>query len=874
MFHNIFLNPTDCRRPYRSSVMAIRHIKGDCILRKIYNFEENNNFGIIFAVILGNVYNDFMKGCDQEQDKIFNLGQIRINNKVALPDLASEGLPILPTRDLVLFPGVTFPVGLGRESSIEVAKLSEADDIFIGVVCQLDPATEHPAIDDLYKYGVLAQVVKIFDMPDGNKTAILRAQDKIKITGPAHDSAHPNILMATAEVIKEPTPRKSDKEFAALAQSLKDTTLSLLSRMSDSPNELTFNLNNCDSPVAIINMVATHVPIDPALKSKLLALRHPKERALDLLKELHRHEEMLEITRQIQERTQESMSEQQKAAFLNQQMEMIRKELYGDDDDSEVFRKKAGEIAFPEETRAIFNREVDKLSRLNPQSPDYAIQYSYLELLTALPWGVIDPLTNSLSQAEEILNADHYGLEKVKERVLEQIAVIMNTPEGRSPIICLVGAPGVGKTSLGQSIAKALGRKYQRVSLGGLHDESEIRGHRRTYIGAMPGRIIEAMRRAGSSNPVLLLDEIDKMGSDIKGDPASALLEVLDPEQNCKFHDNYVDVDYDLSKVLFIATANTLSSLPQPLLDRMEIIELSGYLLEEKVEIATRHLLPRVLQENAFTPDTFGISRDAIASIIEGYTSESGVRQLEKRIASIARKAVLRKVSGELFPTVVEDSDLKDFLGAPPFQRDRYEGNEFPGVVTGLAWTSVGGEILYVESSLSRSKNAKLTLTGNLGDVMKESAVIALEFVKSHADELGIDSRIFEQYALHIHVPEGAIPKDGPSAGITMATSIVSGVTRRKVRERIAMTGEITLRGKVLPVGGIKEKILAAKRAGINKIVLSKDNRKDIEEIPAQYLEGLEFIYVTTCLEVINYALLDELTGTPLTTTEEPSPAA
>ena len=461
-------------------------------------------------------------------------------------------------------------------------------------------------------------------------------------------------------------------------------------------------------------------------------------------------------------------------------------------------------------------------------------------------------------EAEDILNEDHYGLEKVKERVLEQLAVMMNTPDGRSPIICLVGAPGVGKTSLGKSIAKALGRKYQRVSLGGLHDESEIRGHRRTYIGAMPGRIIDAMRRAGSSNPVLLLDEIDKISTDIKGDPSAALLEVLDPEQNAKFHDNYVDVDYDLSNVMFIATANTLSTTQQPLLDRMEIIELSGYLPEEKIEIARRHLIPRKLKENEFAQDDLALSEEAIRQIIEGYTSESGVRQLEKRVAAVVRKTVLKKVRGEEFPPLVTPEYLKEYLGVKPYIRDRYEGNDFPGVVTGLAWTAVGGEILFVESSLSRGKGEKLTLTGNLGDVMKESAVIALQYIKTNAPELGIDPEIFDSHTLHIHVPEGAIPKDGPSAGITMATSIASAVTRRKVRERLAMTGEITLRGKVLPVGGIKEKILAAKRAGIDTIIISEANRKDIEEIPQKYLEGLEFIYVNTVMQVLENALLDE----------------
>lgn len=789
-----------------------------------------------------------------------SIGQFDLSNKINLKDPNTADLPIIPARDLVLFPGVTFPITLGRESTIETAKHSEESGEPVGVVCQHDPSIESPRIpDDIYEYGVLADVVKIFELPDGSKTALLRARDKIKITGAGINNVDGRMPRASVIIVHEPTPRKTDEEFNALTQSLKETTLEVIKKTTEGPSELSFNLGNCNRPVDIVNMVATYGLFPTKFKMELLSMRRPKDRAFKLLAEMARNERLMQISQEIHERTKVCMSEQQKNVFLQQQMEVIRKELYGDDDDATEFRTKAETIAFPDDIRATFDREVDKLSRLNPSSPDYSIQYSYLDLLLNLPWGKSDPLKTNLEEAESILNADHYGLEKVKERVLEQLAVLMNTPDGRAPIICLVGAPGVGKTSLGQSIAKALGRKYQRVSLGGLHDESEIRGHRRTYIGAMPGRIIEAMRRAGSSNPVLLLDEIDKMGTDIKGDPSAALLEVLDPEQNCKFHDNYVDVDYDLSKVLFIATANTLSTLQQPLLDRMEIIEISGYLPEEKIEIATRHLIPRKLEENAFTKDQFDISREAINSIIEGYTSESGVRQLEKNIASVVRKAVLKKVSGKEYPSLVLPEHIKEFLGVAHYNRDRYEGNSYAGVVTGLAWTAVGGEILFVESSISKGKGEKLTLTGNLGDVMKESAVIALQYVKAHAEELNIDSDIFDDHTLHIHVPEGAIPKDGPSAGITMATSIVSALTKRKVRARLAMTGEITLRGKVLPVGGIKEKILAAKRAGITTIIISNDNRKDVEDIPAIYLEGLEFIYVATVDDVLSNALLDEI---------------
>ena len=587
-----------------------------------------------------------------------------------------------------------------------------------------------------------------------------------------------------------------------------------------------------------------------------------KERAKKLLAALTEQESMFRVTHKIQSDARAHFDQNQRQAFLQQQMEAIRQELYGDnDDDQDALRKRAENVKFSEAAAKAFAKELDKLGRLNPQSPDYAVQYSYLETLLDLPWEKYSVLNEDIAIATEQLDKDHFGLPKVKERILEQIAVLLNNPGGKAPILCFVGPPGVGKTSLGQSIAAALGRSYQRVSLGGLHDEAEIRGHRRTYIGAMPGRIIDAIKRAGDSNPVLLLDEIDKIGADFKGDPSAALLEVLDPEQNCHFHDNYVDVDYDLSKVLFIATANTLSTLSQPLLDRMEIIDLSGYLLEEKVEIAKRHLLPRVIKEHNLKPKDVNITDEALVDIVEKYTSESGVRQLEKTISKIVRKVILARMQGKKVPAKIQPKHLHDLLGVEKYNKDRYEGNQFAGVVTGLAWTAVGGEILFIESSLAKTKGEKLTLTGNLGNVMKESATIALQYIKSHSAEIGIDDELFEKYQLHIHVPEGAIPKDGPSAGITMATSIASAFTRRKIRPCLAMTGEITLRGKVLPVGGIKEKILAAKRAGITDIVLSGDNRKDIAEIDAIYVQGLTFHYVTTVMEVLNIALLDETEG-------------
>ncbi|MBR6640305.1 MAG: endopeptidase La [Muribaculaceae bacterium] len=797
-----------------------------------------------------------------ENTKIVPIGQIDIDPTKFTTEPNINDLPLIATRNLVLFPGVTIPISLGRTNSFVTCDIAVKNDIPIGVVCQLNPEEENPTIyDGLYKYGVVADVLKIFNLPDGTHTAIIKARDKFKITGKGDGVTIPQAqLSAKVKIINDIAPRESDKEFIALSTAIKNTTLKILKKTAEEPAELVFSIANYPEPVGLINLVATHTPFDIGFKESLLAKYRIKERAFALLSELTKNEQMVDISHEIQERAKQNINENQRNMFLQQQMEAIRQELYGDEDDSEVLSKKANNIEFPEHVDPIFNRELDKLRRLNPQSPEYSVQYSYLETLLDLPWNKETALNTDFGKAKEILNKDHYGLEKVKERILEQLAVLMNTPNGKAPILCLCGAPGVGKTSLGQSIAKALGRNYQRVSLGGLHDEAEIRGHRRTYIGAMPGRIIDAIKRSGSSNPVLLLDEIDKIGrNDFHGDPSAALLEVLDPEQNCHFHDNYIDIDFDLSKVLFIATANTLSTLSQPLLDRMEIIDISGYLLEEKVEIATRHIIPRIFKEHNFTTEDISFSRDSIVKIIECYTSESGVRQLEKKISTIVRKIVLKKMSGEEYPTELKPEHLRDLLGVEIYSKDRYEGNNFAGVVTGLAWTAVGEEILFIESSLAKAKGEKLTLTGNLGDVMKESAVIALQYVKSHATQLGIDSELFDKYSLHIHVPEGAIPKDGPSAGITMATSIISTFTQKKVRNRVAMTGEITLRGKILPVGGIKEKILAAKRAGITDIIISNENRKDIENISEKYISDLNFHYVSTVMEVVKIAITDEI---------------
>ena len=769
-------------------------------------------------------------------------------------------VPILPTRNVVLFPNVTIPIKLGRETSLHIAELAKKRNIPIGIVCQLDPSEDDPSLNSLFHYGVIGDVLQVIQLPDNTSTAIVRGTAKFKITGKGAGILLPEApISAQVKIINETYPKDSDKEFSALCDEIKSTASKLASGGHESPVEvdLLFNLSNSGmGREELVNMTATHVPIDIKVKMSLLAMYRLKERAQTLFNELVKHEEMLSIAQTVHQRARESFDDQQRRVFLQRQMEAIDRELNGDDNDADNFRERASKLTMPEKAAAHFEKELDKLQRLNPQAPDYSVQYAYLETFLELPWGISSELNRDFGRAEEVLNSCHYGLEKVKERILEQIAVLMHNPDGKSPILCLVGPPGVGKTSLGQSIADALGRKFQRISLGGLHDEAEIRGHRRTYIGAMPGRIIEAVRRAGTSNPVLMLDEIDKIGNDYKGDPAAALLEVLDPEQNFRFHDNYIDVDFDLSKVLFIATANTLETVQRPLIDRMEVIDLSGYILEEKIAIARDYLIRRLRKEYNLSYKELLLSDDALALVIESYTAESGVRQLEKALASIARKVVYRTISEKEVKMPIESADIKEYLGVAKYSKDRYEGNSFPGVVTGLAWTAVGGEILFIETSLSSGKGEKLTLTGNLGDVMKESAMIALQYVKSHADMLGIPYERFEKTDLHIHVPEGAIPKDGPSAGITMATSIASAFTGRKVAERLAMTGEITLRGKVLPVGGIKEKILAAKRAGITDIILSTENRKDVEDIAEKYRTGLTFHYVDTVSEVFAIALV------------------
>lgn len=781
--------------------------------------------------------------------------------------LDMDALPVLPTRDAVIFPMSTVPLSLGRENSLLTARAAAEDNIIIGLVCQKNAAEERPTLTKLHRFGVLAQVVRVIDLPDGTHTAIVRTSDRFRILGRATAGAAAPVPQAAIHARVELRPEEqgaTDDYFAALISMLINTAKKFARQTLEPYEPFAQNIDAVvGNPPMLLNFLCTNLPFSPEEKAHLISRNTLSERAEGALALINQHLEKVSLLKEISERTKSALTDSQRQSFLQTQMESIRQELYGENsDDGDALLAKAAEGNFPQHINDIVAKEVDKLRRLNPQSPDYAVQYSYIDNLVSLPWSKSRPMPEKASKkafrkAAELLDKEHYGLEKVKERILEQLAMIMQNPAGRQPIICLVGPPGVGKTSLGRSIADALGKDYHRVALGGLHDEAEIRGHRRTYIGAMPGRIIDAVKRAGSNNPVLLLDEIDKIGHDFKGDPASALLEVLDPEQNCRFHDNYIDIDFDLSNVLFVATANTLSTVPAPLLDRMEIIELSGYLPEEKRNIAEQHLLGRILERADMKEGDIRISHAAMDAVIDNYTAESGVRQLQKCLEKVVRKAVLARMSDKPFPETVEPDHLADILGLPVHRRERYEGNDFAGVVTGLAWTSVGGEILLAEASLSAGKGEKLAITGNLGDVMKESATIALQWVKAHAADLAIDTELFGKYTLHIHFPEGAIPKDGPSAGITIATAIVSAFKQCRVAQRLAMTGEITLRGRVLPVGGIKEKILAAKRAGITDIVLSSANRRDIEDIAPKYRDGLTFHYVDTVMEVMRIAITD-----------------
>ena len=778
-------------------------------------------------------------------------------------DLLTEEMPILPLRNTVVFPGSSLPIAVGREKSIRLVKSLDKKTKYIGLVCQKDINDENPHEEDLYKVGVIAEVLRVIELSENNFSLIVQAKQRFEWS----EMTQSEPFFKAKYEIKESIPAdENDKEYDAILGSIRESMIQMLNMLGEPPKELIQTLNSKSFANMLVSYSATNLPIDSKEKQELLNIDEEKQRAIELLTILSREMQVLELKMNIQTKTREDLNQQQKEYYLQQQIRTIQEELGGGNTQQieiDEFKKKAKKKKWSKEVAETFEKEISKLERLNPQSPDYSVQYGYLQTILELPWNEFSKDNFDLDNAQKVLDRDHFGMEKVKDRIIEHLAVLKLKGDLKAPIICLHGPPGVGKTSLGKSIAEALNRKYIRASLGGLHDESEIRGHRRTYIGAMPGKIIQNIQKSGSSNPVFVLDEIDKIGSDFKGDPSSALLEVLDPEQNDSFLDNYLSINYDLSKVLFIATANNLNSISQPLLDRMELINVGGYILEEKVEIAKRHLLPKELDNHGIKRSEFTIPKNTLAKIIESYTRESGVRELNKQIAKVLRKVARRIAGKEEYPKSLKIDDLHEYLGVEEYSKDKYQGNEYAGVVTGLAWTSVGGEILLVETSLSRGKGEKLTLTGNLGDVMKESAMLAKEYIQSHAEELEIDPEIFQHWNIHVHVPEGAIPKDGPSAGITMITSLVSAVTQRKVKSNLAMTGEITLRGKVLPVGGIREKILAAKRAGVKEIILCEENRKNVGEIKESYLKGLKFHYVNDIKDVLDIALLKQKVKSP-----------
>lgn len=806
-----------------------------------------------------------MQGSDESDQNVVSFITGDLSNDVSELDESAlfDTIPILPLRNTIVFPGSGLPISVGRSKSLNLVRSLGKKHRYIGLVCQKDTDIDNPEPEDLYHIGVIAEVLRVIELADDNLSIIIQAKKRFEWTKMVQTDP---FFVATYKIRDTIKAADDDKEYKAILDSIRDAMIQMLNMLGEPPKELMATIQNESFSNMLVSYCATNLPINNREKQELLNIDNEKDLAYRLLMILNREIQILELKMNIQMKTREDLSQQQKEYYLQQQLKTIQEELGGNTQQIEIdeFRKKAKEKKWNADVAETFEKEVKKLERLNPQSPDYSVQYGYLQTILELPWNEYTQDNFNLKNAQKILDRDHFGMEKVKERIIEHLAVLKLKGDMKSPILCLYGPPGVGKTSLGKSIAEALNRKYVRISLGGLHDEAEIRGHRRTYIGAIPGRIIQNIAKAGSSNPVFVLDEVDKIGNDFRGDPSSALLEVLDPEQNSAFHDNYLSIDYDLSKVLFIATANDLNSIPQPLLDRMELINVGGYITEEKIEIAARHLLPKEMANHGIPLDAFTIPKKTLELMIENYTRESGVRELDKQIAKVLRRVALKIATNEPYPAQLQPEDLKEYLGVQRYTKDRYQGNEYAGVVTGLAWTAVGGEILFVESSLSRGKESKLTLTGNLGDVMKESAMLAMEYIRSHADELGIDPKVFEQWNTHIHVPEGAIPKDGPSAGITMITSLASVYTQRKVRANLAMTGEITLRGKVLPVGGIREKILAAKRAGIKDIILSEENRKDIEEIKPSYLKGLKFHYVNDVREVLEFALLKEKVKNPV----------
>ena len=800
---------------------------------------------------------DYYMNSDNEQISMIAEISTEDTGDVMAMDFSKE-VPVLALRNMVMFPHVVMPVTIGRSSSLKLVNMAYRKKQPIALVCQLSAEVNEPGYQDLFHVGVIARVLRVFEMPGGNTTAIMQsAGPRIHLDSIVRTQPYMKGMVSPLEDVEE--DEQSD-EFKALMESCKELSNKYVETSERMAPDTAFAIKNLDHPVIFVNYVCANFPFTPEEKVQLLKFNSQTERMYRLIQILNREIRLADIKQAIQMRTREDIDRQQRDYFLHQQIKNIQEELGGgQDNEINELRNKGLQMNWPKEVASTYDKELTKLERINPQSPDYSVQLTYLQTLLSLPWGVYTVDNLNIVNAEKTLNKDHYGLEKVKERILEHLAVLKLKGDMKSPIVCLYGPPGVGKTSLGRSIAAALKRKYVRMSLGGVHDEAEIRGHRKTYIGAMPGRIVKSLIKAEASNPVIILDEIDKLGSDHRGDPSSAMLEVLDPEQNHSFHDNYLDVDYDLSKVMFIATANNLGTIPPALLDRMELIEVSGYITEEKVEIARRHLVPKELANNGLSKEYVKISKAALEYIIENYTRESGVRELEKKINKVMRKIALEFArNGYALTHDIKPADVSDYLGVPEYSRDKYQGNEYAGVVTGLAWTAVGGEILFVETSLSKGKGGKLTLTGNLGDVMKESAMLALEYLKAHTCLLNVSEDIFDNWNIHIHVPEGAIPKDGPSAGITMVTSLASALTQRKVKPNLAMTGEITLRGKVLPVGGIKEKILAAKRAGIKEIILCEENRKNIEEIQPVYLKGLTFHFVNDIHEVLNLALTDE----------------
>ncbi|WP_261382348.1 endopeptidase La [Mucilaginibacter achroorhodeus] len=772
-------------------------------------------------------------------------------NNEQVPDIVS----ILPLRNTVLFPGVVIPITVGRDKSIKLIRDANKGNRLIGVVAQQDVNIEDPNFEQLHKVGTVALIIKMLQMPDGNTTVILQGKKRFRLGEEIQSEPY---IKASIEPIKEVKP-KEDKEFKALAASIKDMAMSIIQLSPNIPSEAGIAIRNIESTSFLINFIASNMNAEVTAKQTLLETQNLRDRMNMVLEHLTLDLQMLELKNQIQTKVRVDLDKQQRDYFLNQQLKTIQEELGGSTPDLEVdnLRKRAAKKKWSIEVKTHFTKELEKLGRTNPAAADYSVQINYLELLLDLPWNEFTKDNFDLKRAQKILDKDHFGLDKVKRRIIEYLAVLKLKHNMKAPILCLVGPPGVGKTSLGKSIAKALGRKYVRMALGGVRDEAEIRGHRKTYIGAMPGRVIQSLKKAGAANPVFILDEIDKVSNDFRGDPSSALLEVLDPEQNSTFYDNYVEMDFDLSNIMFIATANSLSSIQPALLDRMEIIEVNGYTIEEKTEIAKRHLVPKQREAHGLTAKDVNIKNDVLEKIIEDYTRESGVRSLEKKIGSVVRGVAKSIAMEEGYNTQVSKKDVEKILGAPIFDKDLYENNEVAGVVTGLAWTSVGGDILFIEASLSPG-NGKLTLTGSLGDVMKESVTIALGYLRAHAAEFGIEYKLFEQWDVHVHVPAGATPKDGPSAGITMLTALVSAFTQRKVKPHLAMTGEITLRGRVLPVGGIKEKILAAKRANIKDIILCRSNQKDILEIKEDYIRDLQFHYVTDMGDVIKLALLNE----------------